>query len=249
MAAAFDLCGKKGLVIAIANDQSIAYGCAVAFKRSGADIAITYADAKAEPYVRPLAEALHASMILPCDVRVNGQLESVFDQIKTRWGKLDFLLHAIGGPKEEVQGRLVDCSLSGFQSAMDIACHSFIRMAKHAEPLMTAGGSMTTVSFLGAERVVEGFGVTGPSKAALECAVKYLAIELGGSGIRVNAISPTAVATRASAVSKEFDQRLPGRAPVAIGDVGDVAAFLASDASKRIAGEVFHVDCGYHVLG
>ncbi len=257
MAAIFDLSGKKGLVIGIANDQSIAYGCAVAFRRCGADLAITYVNAKAEPYVRPLAEALSSPLILPCDVREEGELENVFDHIRRYWGKLDFLLHDIVFvPKEDFEGRLVDCSLQGFQTAMEVSCHSFLRMAKLAEPLMPAGGSLMTLSFLGAERCVENYNVMGPPKAALECVVRYLAIELGAAGIRVNAISTPTIPARAAPGLKDLGppaalahKRLPGRTPVAIGDVGNLAAFLASDASKRIAGEVLHIDSGYHALG
>jgi enoyl-[acyl-carrier protein] reductase I len=258
MSSMCDLSGKCGLIVGIANDQSIAYGCARACRAAGAELAVTYLNEKAEPHVRPLGEALASPLILPCDVRVAGQLENVFEQIGHRWGRLDFLLHAIAfAPREDLRGRLADCSLDGFLVAMDVSCHSFIRMAKLAEPLMgPRGGTLLTLSFYGAEKAVENYDVMGPPKAALECAVRYLAIELGSAGIRVNAISPATIQTRAASGLKDFDQmiaqtyrRLPGREPVTIEDVGPLAAFLASDAARTITGEILHVDCGYHALG
>ena len=249
--------GKKGLVVGIANRHSIAYGCATAFKALGADLAITYLNEKAEPHVLPLADALGASIVLPCDVREPGQLEAVFDAIKTSWGKLDFLLHSIAfAPKEDLYARVVDCSRDGFMLAMDVSCHSFIRMAKLAEPLMTQGGCLQTVSFYGSEKVVEHYNLMGPVKAALESVTRYMAAELGPKGIRVHTLSPGPLATRAASGIDRFDellQRSADRAPsdrrISIKEGGACAAFLASDAAKGLNGLVVFIDGGYHVMG
>lgn len=191
--------GKRGLVVGIANDLSIAYGCAQAFRRAGADLAITYLNAKAEPFVRPLAESLDSQVIVPCDVREPGQLESVFAAIERQWGQLDFVLHSIAyAPKEDLHRRVVDCSEAGFNMAMGVSCHSFIRMARLAEPLMTQGGCLLTVTFYGSEKVVAEYNLMGPVKAALESSVRYLAAELGGKRIRVHAVSPGPLKTRAA---------------------------------------------------
>lgn len=248
--------GKRGLVAGIANDQSIAYGCAKAFRALGADLAVTYLNTKAEPYVRPLAEALGADLIMPCDVRRKGDLESVFDIIRERWGRLDFVLHSIAfAPREDLHARVVDCSKEGFTLAMDVSCHSFIRMAKLAEPLMTDGGCLLTVSFYGSEQVVEHYNMMGPVKAALESAVRYMAAELGGKRIRVNVLSPGALATRAASGIDRFDEllertaeRTPTHRLVTVDDIGPAAAFLASDAAKQLNGLVIYIDGGYHVI-
>jgi enoyl-[acyl-carrier protein] reductase I len=182
---------KKGLIIGIANGQSVAYGCAEAFVRAGASLAVTYLNSKAEPYVRPLAERLECPIIVPCDVREPGQLEAVFAHIRDAWGRLDFVLHSIAfAPKEDLHSRVVDCSQAGFALAMDVSCHSFIRVAHLAEPLMTNGGCLLTVTFQGSERVVEDYNLMGPVKAALESCVRYMAAELGMKRIRVHALSP-----------------------------------------------------------
>ena len=191
--------GKKGLVIGIANENSIAYGCARAFRSFGAELAITYLNEKAKPYVEPLASALEAPILMPLDVQVEGQLEAVFEEIERRWGRLDFALHSIAfAPKDDLHGRVVDCSREGFLLAMDVSCHSFIRMARLAEPLMKDGGALFTMSYFGAERVVENYNLMGPVKAALEASARYLAAELGPKGIRVHAISPGPLKTRAA---------------------------------------------------
>jgi enoyl-[acyl-carrier protein] reductase I len=183
--------GKKGLVIGIANEHSIAYGCAAAFHKAGATLAVTYLNTKAEPYVRPLAEKLNSQIIVPCDVREPGQLEKVFACIREQWGRLDFLLHSIAyAPKEDLHSRITDCSQAGFAMAMDVSCHSFIRMARLAEPLMQRGGCLLTVTFYGSEKVVAEYNLMGPVKAALEASVRYLAAELGQKRIRVHALSP-----------------------------------------------------------
>lgn len=250
-----DLSGKRGLIVGIANEQSIAYGCAVAMQAAGAELAITYLNAKAEPHVRPLAEALRAPLILPCDVREPGQLEAVFAAIERDWGRLDFVLHSIAfAPREDLHGRVVDASAAGFAQAMDVSCHSFLRMAKLAEPLMREGGTLLTVSFYGSSRVVEHYNLMGPVKAALESAVRYVAAELGPKGIRAHAISPGPIRTRAASGIDRFDElladaaaRVPARQLADIADVGQLARYLVSDAAKRITGTVIPVDGGQHL--
>ena len=200
------LAGQKALVVGVANDQSIAYGCAKAFRTVGAEVAITWLNERARPYVEPLALELAAPITGALDVSVPGQLESIFDRIRTDWGKLDILVHSIAfAPKEDLQGGLLNCSAEGFAKAMDVSCHSFIRMAKLAAPLMTDGGTMFAMSYYGANRVVTNYNVMGPVKAALEAACRYLAYELGPLGIRVHAISPGPLKTRASSGIKDFE--------------------------------------------
>jgi enoyl-[acyl-carrier protein] reductase I len=248
--------GKKGLVTGIANADSIAYGCAKAFQFLGAELAVTYLNEKAMPYVEPLAREVEASIFMPLNVSAEGQLESVFERIEQTWGRLDFLLHSIAfASKEDLHGRLADCSRDGFLEAMDISCHSFIRMARLAEPLMTNGGALFTMSYHGAEKVVEHYNVMGPVKAALECAVRYLAQELGPKGIRVHAISPGPLKTRAASGIKHFDelldkaaQKAPAGRLVGIEDVGIATASLATDAAKLITGDTIYIDGGYHIV-
>ena len=197
-----DLRGKRGLVIGIANEHSIAAGCAEAFVGAGARLAATYLNAKAEPFVRAVTDRLGCELVLPCDVQVPGQLEEVFDRIKVAWGGLDFLLHSIAfAPRDDLHGRVVDCSAAGFDVAMNVSCHSFIRMAHMAEPLMPNGGCLLAVTFYGSERVVEHYNLMGPVKAALESSMRYVAAELGPKGIRAHAISPGPIRTRPRAVS------------------------------------------------
>lgn len=251
--------GKKALVIGIANQQSIAYGCALAFRAFGADIAVTYLNDKTKTYTQPLADRLGVdpALYLPCDVRVEGQLEAVFDTIAKRWGKLDIALHSIAfAPREDLHGRVTDCSREGFLMAMDVSCHSFIRMARLAEPLMKDGGVLLTMSYYGAEKVVEHYNLMGPVKAALEASARYLAAELGPKGIRVHPISPGPIQTRAATGIDRFDelmesaaQRAPARMLVTIEDVGMATAFLATDYAKRITGDTMYIDGGYHILG
>jgi enoyl-[acyl-carrier protein] reductase I len=252
------LTGKKGLIFGIANEHSVAYGCARAYRAAGADLAVTYLNEKAERYVRPLAEELESQLTLPCDVQQPGQLEAVFEQIGAQWGRLDFLLHSIAfAPREDLHGRLVDCSLQGFSAAMDVSCHSFIRMAKLAEPLMQeAGGCLLTVSYYGAEKVIPNYGVMGPVKSALESVVRYLAAELGRQSIRVHALSPGVMKTRAASGIAGFDdlmaksaERTPGPELASIDDIGALAAFLVSDAAKALTGNTHYVDAGYHIMG
>ena len=201
--------GKKGLVVGIANDQSIAWGCARALRAAGAELALTWFNDKARPHVEPLAQQLQAPITLALDVEQAGQMEAVFDAIAQRWGQLDFVLHSIAfAPKSDLHGRVVDSSREGFARAMDISCHSFARMAHLAEPLMPQGGSLMTMSYVGAEEVIPGYGLMGPVKAALEASTRYLAAELGPKGIRVNAISPGPLATRAASGIPDFDALL-----------------------------------------
>ena len=249
--------GKKGLVVGIANEQSIAWGCARAFHATGADLAITWLNDKARPHVQPLAERLEAGIQMPLDVEQPGQLEAVFDAIRAQWGRLDFVLHSIAfAPAADLHGRVIDCSREGFARAMDISCHSFLRMARLAEPLMQQGGSLMTMSYLGADEVIDNYGLMGPVKAALESSVRYMATELGPKGIRVNAVSPGPLATRAASGIPHFDalmddavRRAPLRRLVDIDEVGALCAFLAGDGGRAMTGSTLYVDAGYHILG
>jgi enoyl-[acyl-carrier protein] reductase I len=250
--------GKKGLVIGIANDKSIAYGCARAFKFLKADdLAITYLNEKAKPYVQPLAEEVGASIFMPLDVSIEGQMEAVFDEIAARWGRLDFALHSIAfAPKDDLHGRVVDCSKDGFLAAMEVSCYSFIRMARLAEPLMKDGGALFTMSYYGADKVIENYNVMGPVKAALESTSRYMAWELGRKGIRVYPISPGPLETRAASGIKDFDELLDEAAEAAptgrlvgIDNVGIACASLACDAAKLITGETIYIDGGLHIMG
>ena len=248
--------GKKALVTGIANDQSIAYGCAKAFRTFGADLAITYLNEKAKKFVEPLAKELQASIFMPLDLQVEGQLEAIFEQIEKQWGKLDICLHSIAFcPKADLQGRVVDCSKEGFLLAMEVSCWSFIRMAKLAEPLMTDGGTLSTMTYYGSQMVVENYNVMGPVKAALELTTRYLAAELGPKGIRVHAISPGPLKTRAASGITDFDEliakaqaKAPARSLVSIEDVGVAVAFLSMNGAKLITGETLYIDGGYHII-
>jgi enoyl-[acyl-carrier protein] reductase I len=247
---------RKGLVTGIANDQSIAWGCAKAFRAIGAELAVTYLSERAKPHVEPLAAELATPILMPLDLREQGQLEAVFERIERDWGRLDFALHSIAfAPKEDLQGRVVDCSKAGFLQAMDISCWSFIRMAKLAEPLMTDGGALFCMTYYGSQMVVEHYNLMGPVKAALESCTRYLAAELGPKGIRVHAISPGPLKTRAASGIGHFDELLekaqakaPARSLVSIDDVGMATAYLATDAAKLITGETIYIDGGYHVI-
>jgi len=249
--------GKRGLVVGIANAESIAHGCGQAFRAMGAELAITYLSEKAKPYVEPIATELGADLFLPCDVREEGQLEAVFAEIERKWGRLDFLLHSIAfAPRLDLHGRVTDCSREGFAIAMDVSCHSFIRMARLAEPLMTEGGTLLTMSFYGAEKVIEHYNLMGPVKAALEATVRALAVELGPKGIRVHAVSPGPIATRAASGIDRFDalmnraaERAPAHKLVTIADVGWATACLCTDYARMVTGETIHIDGGYHILG
>jgi enoyl-[acyl-carrier protein] reductase I len=250
------LSGQKALVVGVANDQSIAYGCAKAFRTAGADIAMTWLNEKSRGYVEPLAQELEASITAPLDVSVPGELEAVFDKIAATWGRLDILVHSIAfAPKQDLQGGLLNCSAEGFAKAMDISCHSFVRMAKLAAPLMTEGGTMFAMSYYGANRVVPNYNVMGPVKAALEASCRYLAYELGPLGIRVHAISPGPLKTRAASGLKDFElllteaaQKAPVGELVDIMDVGFACAYLATPFARRITGGTVYVDGGANIV-
>jgi enoyl-[acyl-carrier protein] reductase I len=250
------LAGKVGLVIGIANDQSIAWGCARAFRAFGAQLAVTYLNDKARKYVEPLARALNAPILMPLDVQIPGQMEAVFERIGKEWGRLDFAVHSIAfSPKEALRARVVDVGRDGFLTTMDVSCWTFIRMAHLAEPLMRDGGTLFTMTYYGSQMVVKNYNIMGVAKAALESAVRYVAAELGPKGIRVHAISPGPLATRAASGIPEFDALLdrakskaPARSLVTIDDVGIATAFLAHDAARLITGETLYVDGGYHIM-
>jgi enoyl-[acyl-carrier protein] reductase I len=250
------LAGQKALVIGIANEDSIAYGCAKAFRSVGADLAVSWLNEKARRFVEPLARELEASIIGEVDVSVLGQLEAIFEQIRTRWGTLDILVHSIAfAPKADLQGGLLNCSAEGFAEAMDVSCHSFVRMAKLAAPLMTNGGTMFAMSYLGANRVVANYNVMGPVKAALEAACRYLAYELGPQGIRVHAISPGPLKTRAASGLKHFELMLneaANKAPLGevidIMDVGYACAYLATPFARRVTGGLVYIDGGANLI-
>src|SRR5690349_4297389 len=248
--------GAKALVVGIANESSIAYGCARAFRELGADLAITYLNEKARPHVEPLARALQASIVAPLDVAAPGELERVFAQVASAWGRLDILVHSIAwAPKDDLQGGLLDCSAEGFTKAMDVSCHSFIRMARLAAPLMSEGGTMFAMSYYGANRVVPNYNVMGPVKAALEAACRYLAYELGPKGIRVHPISPGPLKTRAASGLKDFElllneaaEKAPLGELVDIMDVGFACAYLATSLARRITGGTVYVDGGANIV-
>ena len=248
--------GRKALVVGVANDRSIAWGCAAAMRKAGADIAMTYLNERAKPHVEPLARQVEASLFLPLEVRYPAQVDAAFEAIDKAWGRLDILVHSIAfAPREALQGRVVDCPREGFLTAMDVSCWSFLDLARRAEPLMKGDGTMLTMSYLGANEVVENYGIMGPVKAALESAVRYVATELGPKGIRVHAVSPGPLATRAASGIKDFDdlmERVSSRAParrlVKIEEVGASCVFLASDYGAAMTGETLYIDGGYHIL-
>jgi len=248
--------GRKALIVGIANDHSIAYGCARAFRELGAELAITYVNEKTRTYVEPLARALKARIFMPLDVAKPGELEAVFARITKEWGRLDIVLHSIAfAPKSDLQGGLLDCSAEGFKVAMDVSCHSFVRMAKLAAPLMKDGGSLFAMSYYGAQKVVPSYNVMGPVKAALEACCRYLAFELGPRQIRVHAISPGPLKTRAASGLKDFDLLLNAaakRAPIGelvdIMDVGFTCAYLATPYARRLSGETLYVDGGVNIM-
>ncbi len=246
--------GKRALVVGVANEHSIAYGCALAFRKLGAEVTLTYLNDKAYPHVEPLARELGAEL-LPLDVTQPGQMEAVFAAL-ARHGRLDIAVHSIAfAPKADLQGGLLGCSREGFLQAMDVSCHSFVRMAQLAAPLMTAGGTLFAMSYHGAQEVVPNYNVMGPVKAALEASCRYLAHELGPRGIRVHAISPGPLKTRAASGLKDFDLLLAdavNRAPlgelVDIEDVGNTCAYLATDYARRLTGSTVYVDGGLNIV-
>lgn len=246
----------KGVIIGLANDRSIAWGCAQALRIAGAELAVTYQNDKARPHVEPLARALGAGIFLPLDVTSPEQTEALFSVLRARWGRIDFLLHSIAfAPKPDLHGRVADSSARGFATAMDVSCHSLIRLARHAESMMPDGGAILTMSFYGSEKVVPDYGIMGPVKAALEASVRYLAAELGPRHIRVNALSPGPVQTRAASGLAHFDALMSRTAAVVpldrlvtIEQIGEAAAFLLSDRARFITGQTIHVDSGFNVM-
>jgi enoyl-[acyl-carrier protein] reductase I len=249
--------GQKALILGIANEHSIAYGCAKAFRMLGAEVAVTYLNEKAKTYVEPLAKELEAPIFMPMDVQKPGEMEAVFEKIASQWGTLHVALHSIAfAPSQDLKGGLLDCSAEGFSIAMDVSCHSFVRMARLAAPLMTEGGTLFAMTYHGANKVVPNYNVMGPVKAALEASVRYLAYELGPKGIRVHAISPGPIKTRAAAGGlKDFDIMLneavaqsPVHDLVNIDDVGMATAYLATPFARRLTGSTFYVDAGLNIM-
>ncbi len=246
--------GKRGLIVGVSNENSIAFGCAAKLRGFGAELALTYLNEKARPYVQPLAEQIEASLLLPLDVQKPGELESVFERIAAEWGRLDFVIHSIAfAPREDLHGRVIDCSLDGFTQAMRVSCYSFIEMARLAEPLMTQGGVLMTMSYYGADKVVNHYNVMGPVKAALQATTRYLAAELGEKNIRVYAVSPGPLKTRAASGIADFDEliemavkRSPGHRLVDIAEVGRVVAFLVGGAASGMTGDTIYIDAGLH---
>jgi enoyl-[acyl-carrier protein] reductase I len=251
------LSGRKALIVGVANEKSIAWGCADAMRLAGAEIALTYLNDKARPYVEPLAVQVEAALFMPLEVRDPAQIDALFDAIAAKWGGLDILVHSIAfAPKEALAGRVTDCPRDGFLTAMDVSCWSFLDLARRAEKLMPDGGTMITMSYLGANEVVENYGIMGPVKAALEAAVRYMAAELGPRGIRVHAVSPGPLATRAASGIPDFDalmdrvaERAPARRLVTIEEVGAACVFLACPYATAMTGETLYIDGGYHILG
>ncbi|KVO97899.1 enoyl-ACP reductase FabI [Burkholderia ubonensis] len=249
--------GRKALILGIANEHSIAHGCARAFRELGAELAITYANDKTRPYVEPLARELGAALVMPLDVSKPGEMDALFDAIRRTWGRLDTAVHSIAfAPKADLQGGLINSSAEGFATAMDVSCHSFIRMARLAVPLMDQGGTLFAMSYLGASRVVPNYDLMGPVKAALEATCRYLAHELGPRGIRVHPISPGPLKTRAASGLKDFDlllneavERAPLGELVDIMDVGFSCAYLATPYARRITGNTMFIDGGVSIMG
>ncbi|MEM8935322.1 MAG: enoyl-ACP reductase FabI [Pseudomonadota bacterium] len=255
--AEFSLQGKKALIVGVANDRSIAWGCAKSLRVAGADLALTFLNEKAEEFVRPLADSVDAEIVHPLNVEAAGQDAALFEEIVTTWGRLDILLHSIAFcSKEDLHGRVIDCSPEGFARAMDVSVHSFLRLLRLAEPLMAPGSTALTVTFYGSERVVEDYNVMGPVKACLEAVTRYAAAELGEKGISVHALSPGPLETRAASGIAHFDDmltraaaRAPTRTLATIDDVGAYATFLASDAARNVTGCVHPIDGGYSLMG
>jgi len=249
--------GKRGLVMGVANDRSIAWGIAQAVAQQGAELAFTYQGEALEKRVRPLAQSVGAGLVLPCDVADDSSLDALFAGIKSEWARLDFLVHAIAfSDKEELKGQYLATSRRNFAQTMDVSCYSFTACAQRAAPLMSEGGSLLTLTYYGAERVMPHYNVMGVAKAALEASVRYLAADLGGRKIRVNAISAGPIKTLAASGIGDFRYILrwnqlnaPLKRNVTIEDVGGAAVFLLSELGAGVTGEVHHVDAGYHVVG
>lgn len=251
----FTLAGKKGLVVGVANEHSIAWGCARVAHALGARLVLSCVNDRSLPWVSPLAAAIGAPLFC-CDVSEEGALERLAGHAVAAIGPLDFVVHSLAwAPQDDLRGRVVDSSAAGFLQAMDISCHSFARLARVCEPHMSGGGSLVTMSYLGAEAAVNHYGIMGPAKAALESMVRYLAVELGPKAIRVHAVSPGPVPTRAASGLAEFDSLMAqasARAPlgrlVTLDEIGALAAFLASEAASGMTGQTIFVDAGYHIV-
>jgi enoyl-[acyl-carrier protein] reductase I len=251
------MAGKRGLIMGVANDRSIAWGIAQAIAAQGGEVAFTYQGEALEKRVRPLAESLGSSLVVPCDVADDADMDAAFATVEKAWGKLDYLVHAIGfADKQYLRGRYLDTPRDAFLQAMDISCYSFVAVGRRAAALMKPGGSMLTLSYLGAERVIPHYNVMGVAKAALEASVRYMATDLGEAGIRVNAISAGPIKTLAASGIGDFRYILkwnqynsPLRRNVTIEEVGGAGLYLLSDLSAGVTGEVHHVDSGYHIVG
>ena len=249
--------GKRGLIMGVANDRSIAWGIARAAHAHGAELGFTFQGEALEKRVRPLAQSIGSDTVMPCDVADDESIDGVFRAIEKRWGKLDFLVHAIAySDKDELKGQYLNTSRDNFLRSLDISCYSFTAVAQRAVPLMREGGSLLTMTYFGAERVMPHYNVMGVAKAALEASVRYLASDLGKDGIRVNAVSAGPIKTLASSGIGDFryilkwnEYNSPLRRNVTLDQVGGAAVYLLSDLSTGVTGEVHHVDCGYHVVG
>lgn len=249
--------GKRGLVMGVANNRSIAWGIAKSVAAQGAHVAFTYQGEALKKRVEPLASEIGSDLVLPCDVTDPDSMDSVFNTLQQRWGSLDFVVHAIAySDKSELDGRYVDTSLDNFSKTMLISCYSFTAIAQRAEKLMPNGGSLLTLTYYGAEKVMPHYNVMGVAKSALEASVRYLAADLGRTGIRVNAISAGPIKTLAASGISDFryilkwnEYNAPMRRTVSIEDVGGAGLYLLSDLSRGVTGEVHHVDAGYHVVG
>ncbi len=249
--------GKKGLIMGVANNLSLAWGIAKALSEQGAEIAFTYQGDAIEKRVRPLATSLGSELILECDVTDDASMDTVFSTLEEKWGKIDFFVHAIGySDKTQLRGNFSDTTRDNFLMTMDISCFSFMTLAKRAAPLMKDGGSMVTLTYYGSERVIPHYNVMGVAKAALEASVRYLAMEMGGDNIRVNAISAGPIKTLASSGIGDFryilkwnEYNSPLKRNVTIDEVGGSALYLLSELGRGVTGETHHVDAGYHVVG
>ena len=251
------MAGKRGLVMGVANDRSIAWGIASALAAHGAELAFTYQGDALGKRVKPLAESVRSPLVVPCDVTDEASLDATFKAVQDQWGKLDFLVHAIAfSDKNELDGKYLNTSRANFARTMDISCYSFTACCQRAVPLMTDGGSLLTLSYYGAERVMPHYNVMGVAKAALEASVRYLAVDLGGHNIRVNAISAGPIKTLAASGIGDFryilkwnELNAPLKRNVTISEVGGSALYLLSDLGSGVTGEVHHVDAGYHTVG
>jgi enoyl-[acyl-carrier protein] reductase I len=251
------MAGKKGLIMGIANERSLAWGIARAVAAQGAELAVTYQGEALGRRVRPLAEQLHAPLIMPADVSDAASLDALFEALADSWSRLDFLVHAIAfSDREELKGKYVDTSADNFRRTLMISCYSFTDLCRRAAPLMSEGGSLLTLTYYGAERVMPHYNVMGVAKAALEASVRYLAVDLGGDGIRVNAISAGPVRTLAASGIGDFryilkwnEYNAPLKRNTTLGDVGGAAVYLLSNLGAGTTGEILHVDSGYHVVG